>query len=424
MNQTISILLGLLFVINFLVIAQVFLGRLVFYNPKLIFCLTVITQIIPQIFFILNTTVYDKRMLPKYLLVIILSQLAFNSGVNRNPSFKHKWAKYDFDPKMIKTLIWVLCFIGLVPLAFYSKISTVYGGINVVLGHLRELGILGYIIFLLLLFKSEGNRLSRLVQFILLSFPILYFAFIVKGSREITFAYFLISFTVISHKYIKMNKIFSMIFVIVFLTGAFLGSSIREIRVAVKSDENKFEKILKIDYLNNFYGLTEVREIKNGMDSGNALRLIKYVDTNQVYDFGSSIWNDFVYFFVPNALLGSKFKESLYLDVFDNIRTRKYELSLSNGITTITGFGSSYRAFSYFGCILFYFFGRCLSWLSIYRNKTIFGFTVFLTMLIVIPNTVTHTTQYFLARIEFLAIFFLPFFLIFVKKNKLVIIKK
>jgi uncharacterized membrane protein YcaP (DUF421 family) len=89
-----------------------------------------------------------------------------------------------------------------------------------------------------------------------------------------------------------------------------------------------------------------------------------------------------------------------------------------NGITTITGYGSAFRSFSYFGFILFYILGLIIGKFMYLSNHSNFYLFIYVSCLIVIPNMITHSLQYMFARLEFIYIFLFPILLFFTFKSK------
>jgi hypothetical protein len=109
------------------------------------------------------------------------------------------------------------------------------------------------------------------------------------------------------------------------------------------------------------------------MNSVNAIAL----SLKQGYvGFGSGFWNDIVFNFVPAQLLGRSFKESLYINISPLSYLRTRQLSIYFDVkfgTTLTGLGSTFAEFSFFGFLCFYFQAKLMRtvWESALRNVNI-----------------------------------------------------
>jgi hypothetical protein len=412
-------LLTILILINLKVVYDIIRVKISVFNPVGIFALTVITQMFPQLVVLYTNNIYNKEFIPNLLLVMILCQLAFQIGYKYGFRYKSNPSKItvvDFSLEKIIPLIVFFVILGFIPMFFYKSITTVYGGINVVLGHFRVIGVYGYIIAFIYIEKypNKNKWILRLILAIA-AIPILYFAFLVKGSREIAFTFVLIALIFVSRIKERLHKPISLFFLVLFIGGAFLGESISDLRK--HKQEFNVDNLLQIDYVNNFKVAMFEREIINGMDLGNSTLLMSYVTKHTAYDLGTSVWNDFVFNFVPGRFIGESTKQAFYIDLFDNLKTRDYENSLRNDITTITGYGSTFRSFSYFGFIFFYLFGAMLSRFKKYSMFSSYYLFIYVSCLTVIPNMITHTTQYMFARLELIFIFMFPIFLLYLRKK-------
>lgn len=419
------IFLLVLLIINLKVVLDVVTFKISVFNPIAIFALTVITQMPSQLAIIYTNSMYNKISIPSLLVVMITCQLAFQIGFTYGFFNKNEVKKmhfFDFSFNKIIPLIILFIILGFIPMFFYNNLSTVYGGVNVILNQLRVIGIFGYVISLIFIEKfPDKNKLLLKLFLVLSSIPILYFSLLVKGSREIIFTYVIITLIFLVRIKKNLHRSISLIFFILFIFGAFIGESISEIRDNIK--DSKISEIYNIDFVNNIKTSIFESEINNGMDLGNAALLINYVEKHSAYDLGTIIWNDFIYNFIPGRLVGENNKEALYIDLFDNIKTKNYENSLRNNITTITGYGNVFRSFSYIGFIIFYLIGVILSRLSKYSLYSDFYLFVYISCLVCIPNMVTHTTQYMFARLEIIFIFLFPILIFFLRKRSISLTK-
>ncbi|MEO0770914.1 MAG: hypothetical protein AAFY72_16080, partial [Cyanobacteria bacterium J06649_4] len=85
----------------------------------------------------------------------------------------------------------------------------------------------------------------------------------------------------------------------------------------------------------------------------NAAMSIETVNSTQSFGYGTGLWNDIVFQYVPGQLVGYEFKDSLMFDnaLPEDIKSL-YGRSFSLG-STPTGMGDSYAEFGFAGCLIF-----------------------------------------------------------------------
>ena len=118
------------------------------------------------------------------------------------------------------------------------------------------------------------------------------------------------------------------------------------------------------------------------------------------YTFGASYYNEMVFRYVPGQLLGTDFKESLFIGERNVVYRNGYQRPPG---LTITGLADSFQQFSYLGFLFFFFLGgffRHLWKLTITEGNLL---VQILYMLCVIQAllSVTHSTVVFLPGIFF-----------------------
>lgn len=410
------ILLYFLITINIYIIFKIFIGKLSVFNPISIFVLAVISQMFPQLYTLLSME--NQMDLKLLLFMMCTSQLAFIIGYNIPQRRKrNELLIIDFSLNRIKGFIILFSLLGLIPLRYYGSMDSVYGGINVVLGFWRSFGIMAFSLCFICLGDKKFQGKMFLLVFIFVSFfPLLYYGYFVKGSRQVLFSLVFIVLYFLSIYCTKRRYIISIVFIIVFLLGSFLGASLTEIRRTNNYHEEKAKDLDEIDYVENFESSFEKEEIY-GWDLGNAAYMIDYISSTNKYDYGASIWNGFIYNFFPQRYFGEQLKESLYIEGDKDVEY--YEDYVKGGITTTTGYYSVYKSFSLFGFFVFFVFGLFFRFLKQKSKESFFFHMVFILSITYIPTMITHSIQYMLGFWELIFIVLAPVFSIFFAYKKI-----
>lgn len=143
----------------------------------------------------------------------------------------------------------------------------------------------------------------------------------------------------------------------------------------------------------------------------NAVNVISLSLKDGYFGFGSGFWNDIVFSFIPGQIIGDGFKESLYINISPLSYLRTRELSAYFDVklgTTVTGLGSTFVEFGFFGALCFYFQARVMRtlWESSLRNidisQIIYCFTTFSIFL-----SVTHNFSVFITSMIIVCIILL-----------------
>lgn len=413
-----QLLLYTLVAINIFVIIKIFIGRLSVFSPISIFSLTVISQMFPQLYILLKM---EQQIDLKILFFMMCtSQLAFFLGYKipqRNQSKRIIVQTIDFGRYKVKFFIFLFSLFGLIPLIYYGSMESVYGGINVILGFFRTLGALALTLCLINLENKNIKSKKFLLLFIFISFcPLLYYGYFVKGSRQVLFLLFFVVLYFLSKYYIKWRYIFSLLFIVLMMVGAFFAASMTEIRRINNYHEENAIELEEIDYVENFEKSFEKEEIY-GWDLGNAAYMIDYLSKTNKFDYGASLWNGFIFNFFPQRYFGERLKESLYLAVDKDVKF--YEDYVKGGITTTTGYYAVYKSFSLLGFLVFFMFGLFFRFLSNQAYNSSFFYMIFILSITYIPTMITHHIQYMLAFWEFVFIILAPIFFFFLKHKKI-----
>ena len=130
----------------------------------------------------------------------------------------------------------------------------------------------------------------------------------------------------------------------------------------------------------------------------------------RAYDFGLYHWNRLVFNFVPAQLFGRDLKESLILPVPDPRELAQSEFGyVSKGGTTATGMVDCYASFWYLGCLKFLVIAYIMQ--RFYQraiNGGIMAQVIYLHLMGVTLETITHHTHWFVRPWVHIACFWIP----------------
>jgi hypothetical protein len=196
--------------------------------------------------------------------------------------------------------------------------------------------------------------------------------------------------------------------------GSLLINSIGDYRDASKKEEGpKWDEIANIDFVGNLQKITE----QGGPELMNAAYIIAAVGRTMDFDVGTSHWNALMYAYVPAQLVGTEFKEALYLPQSTNWRNTSaatspaYDEFFYTPVpgSTVTGFADAYASFWYFGCLEFFGIAYCMQklwWAA--RGGSFVAQLLYMLMPINALEAITHGTDAFVVPWVHMAIFLLP----------------
>ncbi|GEO03929.1 hypothetical protein AAE02nite_15930 [Adhaeribacter aerolatus] len=166
-----------------------------------------------------------------------------------------------------------------------------------------------------------------------------------------------------------------------------------------KAEEDPWLALTSLDLQESFKNYFKVEE-NEVLELAVAAHVLDSYSFHGEYTFGASYWNEMVFRYVPGQLLGTDFKESLYIGERTVVYRNGYQRPPG---LTITGLADSFQQFSYFGFIFFFFLGGFFRYL--WRISQTEGnlLVQILYMLCVIQAllSVTHSTVVFLPGIFF-----------------------
>jgi len=188
----------------------------------------------------------------------------------------------------------------------------------------------------------------------------------------------------------------SLVFTLVGLLGA------GEYRAATYySGKPDWQAVTNIDLAANWNTLIN----GGGPEFRNLAYSMDFIERNNAYDFGADHWNTLVNSYVPAQLVGTRFKDSLYIDA-PPVFPAGY---IPSPGTTPTGMMDAFASFWYFGCLKFALIAAILGFIykAAMRGNTTMQL---LYMLSVMPSmlAITHFTNEILIAWVHIIGFILP----------------
>ena len=198
---------------------------------------------------------------------------------------------------------------------------------------------------------------------------------------------------------------------VVFL-GALVINSIGDYRQVMLGEDRSTwsgagaSEISEIDFLGNLKRLATGEAANHELT--NTVMDIAAADRSQRFDFGLSLWNEFIHRFVPGQWVGRDLKRSLMID-FDDQAASLFGHEAFIG-TTHTGLSDAFRSFWFFGAIKFFLIGLIMSrwYLAAVRGHLVAQLIV---ILAITPSlhAITHQTSWFFIFFLQLVVFLIPF---------------
>lgn len=326
-----------------------------FMSPCLVTLMTIFS-ICPQLFSLFVSRYVDQSILPLFILTIILSLLSFHYGfkfgVNRVSSTIYESTVIkDIESKNNKFIIIICTLCGIFALLVYKGL---YAGLDFVVGgFFQSMGILALLLSIVAIRDLNWKDARFYLIPLIINFWCVYdYAVNVKGSRTRIFYMLVWVGMFLTSVYPSKKKMVCRAFVLVFIVGSVMSFSIGDYRTQLHTGKNvnafSVDNIIR-NYKTILSGTNRLGE--NGNDLYNGARYVSHCWDNAEYNYGTSIWNGAVFYYIPSRFLGKEFKESLML----KLENRDYIKKLTNSVTTTTGFADAFAIFNFFGCFFFFF---------------------------------------------------------------------
>lgn len=369
-----------------------------FEPPFLMACIS-LTVLLPQLSSIYFSNYYSNDLIPLLGYTMITGNLFFTIGYEKGirEYSKHisgRIVDLNYNRNGFAAFLLITTALACYTLKLYAS----PGADSVAAANFKGMAFLAIALSLILYYRTEKKK--YLFWFLLASVPVINFIFFIKGSRGDSLVLFLnvLFFLSLYDKWKNKAKKLALFFL---LFGSVLSASITMIRQNIHGYEYEGNTNIWDNYKASFLQ----DEFNLGMDVGNAALLIDYCYENSLYNYGLSIWNGFVYNYIPKRFFGDDFKQSLMVkDEYDKKVTK-----ITCGVTTTTCYADAFHGFGFCAFILFFVVGYGLGY--VFTRIFISDFYLFLYFQIIgfIPVTFTHSMQYLFARFEFMFIFILPF---------------
>lgn len=347
---------------------------------------------------------YDPKLLYNmgYTMVTCNIALAIGFKYGINKKIPNKITDIDLSKCQLGVFIFAL-------LGLYSNFTS---GDGVIIALFRSFAQF-CIVFSLAYFLQTSKKYSiiYIIAFIISISVVLHFIFFIYGSRGSSlFLFICISFFLLLKKP-QLTKYIKYFLIFILLGGSIVSASISAFRENLHGANNE------IEYWKNFTKAFMSSRTKVGMDLGNGAILLNYCYQNDSYNYGTIIWNGFIYNYIPERVFGKEFKESLQF----HPDYEKQILPLTHGITTVTGYFEAFASFGFLGFILFGLIGFLLGiiWSRAFFSKVYFIILIY--SLGNIPLVLTHNLQYIFQRWEMIILFVFPIFFYALKQRKIFI---
>jgi hypothetical protein len=360
--------------------------------------------VLPQLLGLANERFLPSGALEATLLMVILcaTMCWLGAAMARPPSRKPEWI---YDDRRLLVVSAVLSLLGGY---FYYAISrlpadmtenTQWTGLPVAYLFFARMLTYGFAIAVLM-FARNGSRTALLLALFCASF---YFDRIVIGGRRQETGEFVM--IILLAWWFQRNRCIPRPLMLAGLVaGMLFVNSTGEYRSASGQEEGpKWDEIASIDFVGNLQKLTE----QGGPELTNAIYNIAAVGRTMDFDLGLYHWNQLVFAYVPAQLVGTEFKETLYLPISSPAYEQFFYTPMLG--STQTGFSDAFASFWYFGSLKFFLIAFCMQklwWAA--RAGSFMAQLLYMLLPMNALEAITHSTQNFVSPWVHIAIFLLP----------------
>jgi hypothetical protein len=375
--------------------------------------------VIPQLFGLTSDYLLPEGALAKTVMMSIFCAGAayFGYRANTRPARLFKW-RFSYKRLLSGSIL-----LSLIGSYFFYQMSRLapeagmqWSGIITVYLFLSELMTFGFVIAVLLHIRHQSWVTLAIIIFNCL----LYVERIVIAGRRAAMIEF--GMIILLGLWFKWRWVPPRLVVVGgLLLGVLLVNSMTEYRMSTSQAgifQTDWSTILSIDYVGNLKSLTE----EGGHELRNAAYGIEAVDQTLSFNYGASLWNTFVFRYVPAQFVGVDLKNSLMIELEDSA-SKVFGYKPLTGITQ-TGIQTAFQSFWFFGAFIFAIIGWIMSrW---YLAATQGNFVAqILAMLMPGPalHAITHHHDIFFLPFVQWAVFLLPALMLAQDKGGSVIIK-
>lgn len=366
-----------------------------FMSPCLVTLMTVFS-ICPQLFSLFVSRYVDQSILPMYILTVLLSILSFHYGfkfgMQRIDSVivEDTFIK-DIEVTKNKGLILACTLCGIFALLVYKGL---FVGLDFVVGgFFQSMGVLALLLSIVAIRELDWKKAKLYLIPLLVNFWCVYdYAVNVKGSRTRIFYMLVWAGMFLTSVYPLKKKIINKAFISVFIIGSVMSFSIGDYRTQIYTgkDVNAFSIENVIDNYEKMLSGSNKLGV-NGNDLYNGARYVNHCWENFEYNYGTSIWNGAVFYYVPSRFVGKEIKESLMI----KLENRDYIKKLTNSVTTTTGFADAFAIFNFFGCFFFFIVGAFQGkWWHLSKYSQ-FYFVLYSYSIMYIAQMISHGIVYY-----------------------------
>ena len=327
------------------------------YQLPFLYSMAVLVYILPTLFGVINDSAVISDA--DYIRYCLFSTVCFWSALIGYYSFYNnskikRVTVYAYDIDKWSRFLYVIMFSGFIAVAVLGSYDQTdrYGGAYAVLLYparcLRPATIMLLVLYLL---KPSKDRLAFLILSLLFSLKII----IIDGRRSEVFNLFItIAFPLFFIKGIKMPK--------AFIAPAIVGAIVVFIflpayrNYSLKGDFSSVATLSPTALLQSYVAGGSTNEVIE------AARNMEAADNSGKYNYGSTVYNVFVFQYAASSFFGKEFKESLLIPQNLDLqklrdKTAKYGGDEYRNYLAPTGFAAVFFEFGYAGCLLFFFFG-------------------------------------------------------------------
>ena len=373
----------------------------VFQFPFLIACVS-LTFVTPQLWNLLEFH-YENMDLNLIMTSFCLCNIALfvgfamglKKGDNKDYIIEFKGGKY------YTILLWVFFVVGVVATLMNRGVykGGFISGVFVIVSFFASF--INYAL-LMMLVGIKKNILTNKIYYILIAIIIiLMIDKIVQSGRRaetinlvLTLSYFIMDKDERIYRYLRP------IIPCFFFVGMIIGGEIQQYRDNSYSGDMTFsQNINSLDFSLNDESQTMVTgEVYNAVEGMHNVALYSK------YDYGIFNWNGIVHTYVPTAIVGRDFKNSItFKSDTDNLK--EY---LTRSGSTMTGYYDAFASFGILGFIKFMIIGYIMGLLWSRRAKSQFSLLIYFPLLTPGLHLLTHSSNYFFSALFFIGVAIYP----------------